>query len=510
MNDWTAGYTASIGYTYGYYNELNPLRIKLAFLNAGLAFPEVGAACELGFGQGVSVNCHAAASTVTWHGTDFNPAQAGVAQALASASGAKAHLHDDAFETFCQRSDLPEFDYIALHGIWSWISDTNREVIVDFLRRKLKVGGVLYISYNTQPGWAAFGPMRHLLHAHSDMMQSASTGAEARVDAAIDFAEQLLATQPGYAKANPHVAERVTALKTQSRQYLAHEYLNRDWLPMHFSEVAQWLSAAKLDYACSAHYPDAIATLNLSQEQQAFLAQLPDRGFVETVRDFMVNQQFRRDYWVKGARTLNSLERTEQLRAQRIVLTTSYTTVPFKVQGALGQAELSEEIYAPLLKVLADHQAHTLAQLEKQLEGQLTLGQIVEAVIVLLGAGHVAPVQEKSIIKQARPFTERLNRTLVEKARGSADITWLASPVTSGGVPVPRFHQLFLGALAQGHKQPEQWAQAAWQLLNAQGQRLVVEGNTLESEQENLAALTQQAVTFAENRLPVLRALQVL
>ena len=33
MNDWTAGYVADIGYTFGYYAELNPLRIKLAFLN---------------------------------------------------------------------------------------------------------------------------------------------------------------------------------------------------------------------------------------------------------------------------------------------------------------------------------------------------------------------------------------------------------------------------------------------------------------------------------------------
>jgi len=26
MSDWTAGYVADIGYTYGYYTELNPLR----------------------------------------------------------------------------------------------------------------------------------------------------------------------------------------------------------------------------------------------------------------------------------------------------------------------------------------------------------------------------------------------------------------------------------------------------------------------------------------------------
>lgn len=149
MSDWTAGYVADIGYTFGYYTELNPLRLRLAFLNAGLAVPDNGVACELGFGQGLSANLHAAASVTQWHGTDFNPSQAGFAQELASVSGAAAQLHDDAFADFCARPGLPDFDYIGLHGIWSWISDANRAVIVDFVRRKLKVGGVCFTSATT-------------------------------------------------------------------------------------------------------------------------------------------------------------------------------------------------------------------------------------------------------------------------------------------------------------------------------------------------------------------------
>ena len=53
-DDWTAGYVADIGYTYGYYAELNPLRARLALLHAGFACPTFENACELGFGQGLS------------------------------------------------------------------------------------------------------------------------------------------------------------------------------------------------------------------------------------------------------------------------------------------------------------------------------------------------------------------------------------------------------------------------------------------------------------------------
>ena len=140
MTDWTSGYIADIDYTYGYYQELNPLRVKLAFLNAGLISPEMGSACELGFGQGISANFHAAASVTQWHGTDFNPSQAGFGQELAAISGSGAKLYDEAFADFANRPELADFDYIGLHGIWSWISDENRAVIVDFIRRKLKAG----------------------------------------------------------------------------------------------------------------------------------------------------------------------------------------------------------------------------------------------------------------------------------------------------------------------------------------------------------------------------------
>lgn len=163
MSDWTAGYVTDIGYTYGYYSELNPLHMKIALLNAGLDAQHVGVACEIGFGQGLSINIHAAASGTDWWGTDFNPAQASFARQLAKASGNNAKIFDEAFADFCSRSDLPEFDTIGLHGIWSWISDANRRILVDFVRRKLRAGGVVYVSYNTLPGWAAFSPVRELM-----------------------------------------------------------------------------------------------------------------------------------------------------------------------------------------------------------------------------------------------------------------------------------------------------------------------------------------------------------
>lgn len=510
MSDWTAGYVADIGYTYGYYTELNPLRVKLVFLNAGLALPDVGTACELGFGQGLSANIHAAASITQWYGTDFNPSQAAFAQELAKASGSGAQLLDDAFADFAQRPDLPEFDYIGVHGIWSWISDDNRAVMVDFIRRKLKVGGVLYISYNTLPGWASFAPMRHLMTQHADVLGSDGHGIVSRIDGAIDFADKLIKTNPAFARANPLVAGRLETLKGQNRHYLAHEYFNRDWHPMHFATMADWLAPAKVQFACSANYLEHIDSINLSAEQQALLKEIPDPMFRQSVRDFMVNQQFRKDYWVKGARQVSKLDTAEALRAVRVLLTTARDQVSLKVTGALGEATMTEAIYAPILDQLGDHKPRTLGQLEKALaEQRITLAQLAEAALLLSGAGHLAVVQDDNASHKARKICDALNARLMSLARGSNDIAYLASPVTGGGITVNRFEQLFLLARQQGQKTPEGWAQFVWQLLAAQGQSLVKDGKTLESAEDNLAELNRQATEFAEKRLPILKALQI-
>ena len=510
MTDWTAGYVADIGYTYGYYTELNPLRLRLAFLNAGLDFPEAASACELGFGQGMSVNLHAAASATQWSATDFNPSQAGFARKLAEVSGSGAQLFDDAFAEFCQRSDLPDFDYIGLHGIWSWISDGNRAVIVDFIRRKLKVGGVLYISYNTQPGWAAMTPMRDLLTEHAEVMGVPGQGIVPRIDGALAFAEKLLATNPIYARANPQVPERLKKIKEQNRNYLAHEYFNRDWLPMPFARMAEWLAPTKLGYACSAHYLDHIDALNLTAEQQALLREIPDAMFRETVRDFCVNQQFRRDYWVKGARRLNGVAQAEALRAQRVILVQPRADVSLKANASLGEATMQEAVYGPILDVLADHQPKTLGEIEQALQDKdIKFAQLVQAAMVLTGTGALLAVQSDAATARAKSHCDQLNAHLIDQARGSSDIGYLASPVTGGGISSGRFQQLFLLARSQGKLQPDEWAAFVWSILAAQGQRLLKDGKTLESEADNLAELTAQANTFAGKQLPILKALQI-
>lgn len=511
MKDWTAGYVSEIQYTYGYYSELNPLRVKLAFLNNGLKCPKFVSACELGFGQGISTNIHAASSLTTWVGNDFNPSQAAFAQELANFSESKARLYDDSFADFAIRDDLPDFDYIGLHGIWSWISDVNREIIVEFIKRKLKVGGVLYISYNTQPGWAAMIPMRDLLTEFSSDLGSSGRGITSKIDNALAFVDQLMSTNPKYLKAYPEIIPRLIDIKSKSRNYLAHEYFNKDWDPMTFSEVRKWLEPAKIEFACSANYLDHIDRINLSNDQVDFLKQFDDDMFKQSLRDFMVNQQFRKDYWVKGPRKLTLLEKNEELSALTILLISPVENISLKITGSLGEASMQESIYRPILDQLSDHKPKKIGQIEEKLRDKsINLNQIVEAIMVLSGAGYIACVDPEEPIASKRIRTDKLNAYILVKARSSGEINALASPVISGGIYLGRFQQLCVLAIKRGLKQPNEWALFIEEILNSQGQKIVKEGKTLETKEELLAELMSIANEFASKRMPILKALQIL
>src|SRR5512135_3090175 len=159
--DWTAGYITDIDYTHGYYRETSPCMMDFILLLKSYEPPSRGQMryLELGYGQGLSANIHAAAVPGQFFGTDFNPAHAANAQSLARVSEAPVRFFDDSFSELLENNDLPTFDYIALHGIWSWVTDETRTAIVDIIRRRLKVGGVVYMSYNTLPGWATAMPL---------------------------------------------------------------------------------------------------------------------------------------------------------------------------------------------------------------------------------------------------------------------------------------------------------------------------------------------------------------
>ena len=238
-------------YTFGYHPELDPARMQAVLRRAGVEPPEVAAACELGFGQGVSLAIHAVAGGAAWWGTDLSPAHAAHVRALVAGTEARLDAAEQAFAVFCARDDLPQFDFIGLHGVWSWVSAANRDRILKLVARRLRPGGVVYVSYNALPGWAPMLPLREMMVAYAAALPADLPRAD-RIEAALHDAQMRVLRDPVLLETCPGIEAELRAIRHKGVAYLAHELFNRDWAPMHPEEVAATMRSAGLAFAAQA------------------------------------------------------------------------------------------------------------------------------------------------------------------------------------------------------------------------------------------------------------------
>ena len=465
MNSSSFDLAEEVPYTYSYCDELNPLRAALPLLANGFEPPAIRHACELGFGQGVSINLHAAGAPVQWHGVDANPEHVEFAQQLAQRAQIPLQLSSQRFGEYCRRGDLPDFDFIGL-----------------------------YVSYNTLPGWAAMLPLRDLMHAHLQAGDATGSAPLSRIGDAAAFAQQVMNAQAGYALVNPSLRERVHGLAGEDPRYLAHEYFSRNWKPTSFSEVAAALDAADLVYAGSADYRDHVDSINLTSAQRTLLAGIGDVALRETTRDLCVNRSLRRDYWIRQPRMLDTDAKHAALRAQRVILALPEAKVALKVRGALGETALPEAQYRPILRALANGRPTTLGEIERSVRPfGIPLLQIVTAIKLLIATGQVFNAQPDERIRDAQAGAARMNAALCEHAHDSGAVPFLVSPVTGAGVAVPHVAQLFMLARMRGNTEPAQWATFA------------------AAAQPHLssAQLLDKATQFADVYWPVLRTLGI-
>ena len=478
----TESYRVTVPYIWGYQAELNPLRARLVLLRAGIRPPAVGTACELGYGQGASLAIHAAASPVAWYGTDFNPLHAAAARRLASASGAELSIADEPFARYCACSNLPEFDFIGLHGVWSWIADADRDAILRFVHARLRPGGVLYLGYNALPGWAGFLPVRELLVAHAEASGGQGAGVVEHVGEAMAFVDRLLATGPAMARDNPGLAGMRAALGRQDVGALAHELFNRDWQPMFFSTVARRLGPLGLVHAGAADLSDIVDRLDMSAAQRRLVDGLADPVLRQLVRDAIFNKRFRRDYWVKEPQPLSAAERDAAILDERVIATAAVTALPRPLRAALTLQPDGPDAAAvsAVLGSLSARRPCRLGDIAAGLAGaRVAPRALLDVVMFLVAHGLVETAQDENTVSAMKHRTGRLNRHLLEdKALDAVDIA-LASPVTGGGV-----------ALSAGDRQ----------CLRALGRSEPTTDPMVREEYSHV---------FTEERLPALRALQV-
>jgi SAM-dependent methyltransferase len=492
------GYTAELDYTSGYYRYLSPAYLRFATLNCGVPFPSRQPLryLELGFGKGVSLNIHAAAAPGEYWGTDINPSHVEFAKTLAKASGVPLRILGLSFEELTKLDELPDFDVIVAHGVWSWISDASRRALVELLGCKLATGGIFYVSYNALPGCAALIPLQQLLRLHSKTVGQATPIIE-RLKEGYNLALKVKDSGGAYFEQTPRAVEWLDEIHSKSPVYLCHEYLGENWKPMSFSETSSMLRSCGLHFAGSADLLNQYDDLTVDTGGLTLLRSIADPLLRETICDLLVSQEFRRDIYVKSEAQLDDRAQAELLRATAFVLLVSAESILPKIKHGQIDLNLGTTPYLDIVRALAKDSYRNKNVAELISDGDLRnmqLAELIRGLAVLTAANVIAPTQETKMFQQARAACARLNSEILHRAQYGAALNALASPVAGRGVILPPEEMLFVQAL-KGSDNPSDWASLAWKAVAISGGGHIEAGRSLEG-----AKLLRQAMLFSNER----------
>ncbi|WP_374764216.1 methyltransferase regulatory domain-containing protein [Yunchengibacter salinarum] len=515
MNDWSGGYMTQTEYTHGVYAMTAPLSIAYSAQNARHRVSP-GAPIrylELGFGQGLGLNVHAAANPGVFWGNDFNPAHVAGARRLQQTSGADLTLLEDSFEDLAERDDLPRFDMIALHGIFSWINAANQHAIVRILRRALRPGGLVYISYNTQPGWAPMVPVRGLMEAHYRLEQPESAPVTEGVAAAADFMDRLARTGMGHFRNAPRLAEQVRALMAKDRSYLAHEFFNRNWHAFHFHDLAEQMSAAKLDFLIGARPGEEQPTFQLPKGGMDLVDSVRDPWLKESVKDFLSGQQFRADLFVRGAEKCSALEQRTALGGWHFVLVREVEAIGKTLTVGRYTVKPNAALYEGLLAFLADDRYRPKPFDDLLAWGErkgLSASGLIRLLNQMRAGGVLMPARG---LDEAAPLVARcraLNRAGLDSALPAGRKVNLASPVLGTARSTKAVDGLFLRVLLDGPVRRSDLLDRAVAHAGKLGLRLKSrQGGAAQSPAEMRAALADKLPDFLNKRLALHQALLI-
>lgn len=433
---------ASQPYASNFYKEQTPAYLHYALLcgtggqaNVGLpaAFSssEPFASCDIGCGFGLTPLIAAAADpTADVWAFDFNAEHITHATALADAAGiSNITLLDDSFETFLDQA-TPDFDLITLHGIYSWVSPENRQQIVDILHKRLKPGGVLYVSYNCFTGWASTAPMQQFF---TDYIDRTGSDAIAGISEATAVVDQIRTAGASFFGVNPQASKILDKALQSDPRYLVHEYLTGNWTVFSLAQVAKELAVAGLSYAGSADLTYAFDVFHMTPEAQAMLGSMAaDPLLQQSARDFFMTPLLRKDIFVKDLQVVTKEQQTETLLDQRFCSSKPVDQLPQHFNFPRGGVSLTAEAHAAIKAALIQGPASARTIIDAS---GVELKSVLNGLKLLADVGFLAPALPEGMTAAAQQHTDRFNGALAGyEKNGGEPVPFYASPITGGGV----------------------------------------------------------------------------
>lgn len=446
------GYGVDVTYIEAFFPEHSPARFSMSAVLHGQ--PPLDRSrrlswVDVGCGVGVTACMVAAANPdIDVWGFDFNPAhiersrQLAAAAQLANCSFDEASFDDVAHDEHIGPATI---DVAVIHGVYSWVSKDNIDLVAEFLRRRLSPGGLVFLSHNTSWGWASLSPL-------AEAMRLFVEADGRRHDLAFaDSVRSLLDLETHGAAYFPiEVTEsnRLHDLIEVNPRYAVHEYLVSNYRPVTFDEVAEVMAAAKCEFVGANFTTDHLRHLWGPPALLDIIGSTHDTTLQQMVRDLGVQRGFRRDLFRRGLLHPTPAELTQWQRCLRLVGLDKPFTPGDTVGIPAGGAELDPTFYGPLVDELTRRPLGLDDILE--LFPALSTTDVLAAMAMLVDGNYAAPESPGWRDNGSHESARRLNCALADELLRGIDRGFVVAPAIGAAVAVEFVELLTLRALWDG------------------------------------------------------------
>lgn len=199
---------------------------------------------------------------------------------------------------------LGTYDYIIAHGFYSWVDEETKNNFLRLCKEHLAENGILYMSYNTYPGWHKMDSVRALLEFANKDIDTLNHREKVRHGKTV--ASKLGALMLEYDTVKTQQTSFLQSLRqTLQKQdcYVGHDHLEPVNTPVYFHQCMDHMVEHGFTYLCDCDLNLSFPTVydeTLRTQLQVLAPHDPLAR--EQYIDFMLNTAFRKSLFThKGA-----------------------------------------------------------------------------------------------------------------------------------------------------------------------------------------------------------------
>jgi len=393
--------------------------------------------CELHSASAVTTTMLAASNPVgDFHAIDTRPEMVARGRSLAADGKVRnVTFHEAGIEAALQM-DLPQFDYVVVHGVYSWVPLRERALVLAFLRKFLKPGGAVYVTYNAKPGANRMEPFRRLF----------------REMGRADIGQNLAATREVYKRLADVKAPAITAagiplarldqLSQLPPNAIGADYANPFADALYVTEVISDFAAIDCAFAGPADMAQNAGVLMAQEPFKSVLERMPTVPGRELAKDILLDTATRHDVFVRGGRRLAADNRDAVLGGLCFALEQPAALVRYDQRLPYGGIKFDNAHARAVVAALAAGPRTLGALAEQAMASGDDASTVASDIHALLLTQQIRPVYRPTA--ETAEGAKTMREAVLSRALTAEAVGFLPTATgTAFAVPVP--DQLFMG-----------------------------------------------------------------